>query len=181
MIGYIKDKVSPQERDLLLMLFEGHRKATFRQNVSTAAVQCAAAGSGDLTKAVIAGLSTLGDRHAPIAQTMNLFRETDDIFEGLVESGVKVPGWGNAFVKDQPDQIWSQIHDFIAKEFNSVGERISRRTEILHAHGKNIFPNAACYSAVTAMIVGIPPDAAIWLVIAGRLDHWTKLFMEARK
>lgn len=126
----------------------------------------------DFGKAVIAALATLGGIHAPIRQAYR-FLATYDKAQALPK---RVPGWGSDFVKGERDKSldgWAKSIFLCDGDF--FEERIANVTDRLHAAGKEIFPNAACYTAATALLLNFPEETAEYLLIEPRLSTWSGL------
>jgi citrate synthase len=93
----------------------------------------------------------------------------------LINAGMRVPGWGNSFIKDGPDSGWAEVDRVLLEHYLETHAKIVGVTEFLHARRKKIFPNPSIYTAATALILGLPPVLAPYLFIAGRLNAWTDL------
>ena len=162
---------------LLTALQSAHYESVFRDNISTQVVQIAALGSHDYSKAIVAGLSSIGGPHAPLAETYELLAAPDPaaLVRQLLERGARVPGWGNGFVKGSPDPLWTEVAEVISVYFPAMASTIRTVTATLHSEGRALFPNPSCYTAAAALIVGLPALLAPYLFIAGRLPGWSKL------
>jgi citrate synthase len=158
-------------------LFRGHREATQRQNISTEILKVAYMGSGDFLKSVVAAISSLGGTHAPIIQAYE-FLKNGSVFIG---DGNKIMGWGNSFVKGEADPIWKETDSYIHAHWPDTHYRISYVTNLLNELGKHIYPNAACYTAATAHIIGLPKELSPWLVIQARLPVWAKIIHDSTR
>jgi citrate synthase len=175
-----KDKLTPNEETLLEKCLTAHREATFRDNLSSQVVRAAYFGNNqDFLKAVSAGLCTTGGLHAPIIAACELLENYTH--DGPVDYGYlvtvckhKLPGWGSAFVKGKPDEIVQDGITFIGSYWQ-MGNKISDITKILHDKGKNIYPNMACLTAATALILGMPKMLAPVLFLQGRAMAWAQL------
>lgn len=172
-----KEPLSEQEKKLFDAVTAAHHNSSFRDNASSIAVLNAAAAARDLAKAIAAGLMTLGGRHAPIEQTINLLgvEHPATIVSDLVRLGKKVPGWGGTFQKDQCDPIWAEAADLIEEHYPELAAKLDVITEALHAEGKKIYPNPSAYTAAAAIALGVPAKLGVYLLINGRLDAWTQL------
>lgn len=156
---------------------KAHAQSAFRENASSVAVVNAADSSGDLVKAIMAGLATLGERHAPIEQTylfLNQEHPEEMVTHALVANS-KVPGWGGTFQKHIPDPFWAEVDRILSIDFKALHQKISAVTEELHTAGKNIFPNPSAYTAATAMAVGLKAKLASHLFVWGRLSAWSEI------
>lgn len=169
--------LTDEEEYLVATLVKAHRQSCFRPNVSSETVLNTAAGSGSVTSAIAAALLTTGFRHAPIYETVMLLSLDDpaEVVETVLKAGKKVPGWGGAFQKTSPDPIWAGV-DAALLDFNpSLHAKICAVTVELGKHGKNIYPNPSAYTAAVAITLQMPPAAAVYLFIIGRLDGWCQL------
>lgn len=162
---------------LLRAVFCAHAASSQRDNVSAQTVQLAALGSGDYTKAIAAGLLTLGGIHAPLADTMRLLQNTDPTprTREILAKGRRVPGWGSSFHKGEPDPLWTEVDEALVEHFPGMAGRISAVTQCLHDNGKVLYPNPSAYTAAAALIVRLPRNIAPYLFLAGRLDGWSQL------
>ena len=171
MIPFWRDEPLTEKEDKLLSLvLSAHDKSTERNNASTIAAVNSFMGSGSYINGIASALLTLGGLHAPLIETYEFLR--NPIVKG------RVPGWGNSFHKHVPDPLWVEVDRHI-KGWN-IGLDIERVTEELHKMGKNIYPNPSCYTAATAIILGIPEEFIAWLFIEGRLSGWTKKMKKRR-
>ena len=170
-------ELSEAERDLLEELLAAHHQAVFRGNISSITVGNAMGGSGDYCKAIAAGILTLGAMHAPIAQTMRLLSDEDPVARAgeIINDNLLVPGWGNSFIKGEPDQMWAAVEGRIEAISAPMMQRIGYVTRYLHGIGKQVYPNPSTYTAAAALILDIPESVAPFLLIMGRLQGWTEL------
>jgi citrate synthase len=172
-----------QQAKLLELVLDAHSKSAARGNISTVVICNAGVGSGNYMSAIAAGLCSVGAVHAPLAQAWQFLMQfnADDVGELArhIEMGGKIPGWGSDFFKEGPDPLWKGVADQITELAPKWSEKIGRVTDELHARGKMIYPNPACYTAVSAIILEIPPPLIGWLFIRGRLDTWSAAFYQA--
>ena len=156
-------------------LIELHTRLAARQNASTATVEGAAQLRLPLPQAISLALGTMGGAHAPIRATYNHQKMRNERFAAATEQmlldGQTIPGYGSAFVKDQPDPL---IGDFIM-EYLSEGWQadIAERTVLVQiATGCNIYPNAALVSAVSALAILEDASWAEACMVRGRMNPW---------
>lgn len=167
--------LTESQQALLNLVFEAHCRSALRENISTHAVALSAQGSGSYTNAIAAALCTLGGVHAPIEETYKVLTNADYALQ-LLEDGKKVPGWGNSFHKEA-DPLWENVNKFIKKHYPDACLTIEAVTEAIEkVKGKRIHPNPSCYTAATAIILGIPSHLAAWLFVQGRLAGWSMIF-----
>ena len=165
------------QEGLLRAVLMAHRRSTERDNVSTVTVINAFCGSRSFTQAVAAALCTLGEQHGPVEATYTLFFEREPLaltVESLIKEGVKVPGFGNSFFKNQPDPLWEDVSKLLQTHFPEVFARLWTVQQVLWSHGKRVCANPAGFTACAAKALEMPRHVAPWLFIAGRLDGWAK-------
>lgn len=175
------------EWELLVAVADAHAASARRDNVSTHAVFGAAIGSGNYTNSMAAPLLTLGGLHGPISRAHRFISEWDQradpdsirkshqLVAVIIEHGCKIPGWGQSFVKGQPDPAWQQVAAML--EGTAVGRKLDAITNALHTAGKAIFPNPGGFTAAAAMVLEMPAAVAPYLFIAGRLEVWSQQFL----
>ncbi len=160
------------EQVLLDKTLEAHKLATIK-----AAYQM---NGNDFLKAVSSGLGCLGGIHAPIVQAYDLL-ECERLMQGhhgwinAVPEGDKLPGWGSSFVKGKPDPIVENAMLYVDTGWPEMGKRIEGITDALHARGKIVYPNMACLTAATAIILGLPKTLASVLLLQGRALAWAEI------
>jgi citrate synthase len=179
------EPLNPAELELLDALSEAHNKSTFRQCPSTIALQCAAQGSGSLYQSLAAALVAFGGRHGPVEQTYELLESAyacETLVNDLLAKGEKIPGWGSSFVQSgQGDPHWHQVDQVLIHYFEPFRWRMTKFTDALHTRGRMILPNPSAYTALTAIIVGMPKRLSPYLLIMGRLSAWAEIFLNETK
>lgn len=160
------------ELALIRAVFEAHQKSTFRDNVSSQFAVAGALSSGRYTNGLVAALSSLGGVHAPVAECMDFLES-----EGVINPHKKVPGWGNSFIKGEPDEDWQEVDTIISEMNPLLYQKIVDTTDYFKAIRKNIYPNPGCYTAAANLILGIPREIAAYLFVSARLDSWTNLIL----
>ena len=174
-----KEPLSKAEWELVNQLMRAHHASVFRQNVSTVVIANTAFGSADYSKAIAAGLMTIGGIHAPLWATMDLLNSENAVewVEKIVADNRRVPGWGNSFIKEKPDELWMGVD--LCLKVSGINSRFIKNieaiTDKLHELGKKIFPNPSAYTAAVALVLGIPPAMAPMLFVTGRLSGWSEL------
>jgi len=167
------EPLSEKEERLLDAVLSAHDRSASRNNVSSVNVLNTTHGTGDYCKSIATGLLSIGGLHGPLEQTINYILNPD---LGCLVKG-KVPGWGNSFVKNGPDPIWSEVDSILFQDWPDLFYKLAHITKQLKIAGKNVFPNPSAYTAVTAIALGIPANCAVWVFISGRLDAWSKIFI----
>ena len=178
------DPLTTDEQKLLDLVLGAHAQSALRDNVSTMALKYAAAGSDKIEAGVVAAISALGGKHAPVTKIAEFLAKTPFVMLGIAEDhvmeGRAIPGWGNSFFKGRPDPDWAQVATIIDAWPDMAG-KIDSVTDLLHSHGKHVFPNAGCYTAAAAIIVGMPIKLAPFLLLRGRLEVWCSLALDQCK
>jgi citrate synthase len=172
-----EEPFSAYERGLLDALFRAHHQSAFRDNPSSVTAVNAAAGSGDLSKAIAAAILTTGAKHAPLEATVE-FLSLDApaaMIPNMLKAGQKVPGWGGTFQKDEPDPIWAEVAARLAANWPLLGAKLGFVSVTLRTQGKPIYPNPSAYTASVALAIGLPAPLAPYLFIAARLSAWTQI------
>jgi len=173
------EPLDDKEQKLIETLFEGHNQAARRQNISSEVLKAAFMGSGDFNKSVVAAISTLGGTHAPIMQAYDVLSYAHGChWDDYTSTGRKVPGWGNSFIKGRPDPTWDSTAVALEDLSPDMAWKINHITEYIP---KPVYPNAACYTAATAMLIGLPKYLSPWLVIQARLETWAELIYDSQR
>jgi citrate synthase len=166
-----------RERTLLDALFLAHHQSAFRDNPSSVTVINAAAGSGDLAKAIAAAILTMGAKHAPLSSTVEflLLEDPAGMVARILEAGQKIPGWGGTFQKDASDPIWAEVARLLAANWPLLAAKLGFVSVTLRQHGKVLCPNPSAYTAAVAIAIGLPPKLAPYLFAAARLSAWVQI------
>ena len=161
-----------------MILLEFCLCSALRHNVSHEALILATVGSGSYVQAITAALMTLGGTHAPLVDTCRLLERAhpEELVLVILQQGLRVPGWGNGFVKGGPDPIWAEMDQVLREAAPERMAAVDAVTAALHDAGKKIYPNPSCYTAVTALLLELPPEASPFLFVYARLPKWTEEF-----
>lgn len=164
-----------REDALLTALWDAHQAVAMRGNASGEAFKMAYAGSGDYTKALAGALATLGAKHGPIERAGDVltWNGTPAAVAEQAAHGVTVDGWGNSLVKGRDDPAFLRVRDYLENLNPKLVERIDAITGALHARGKRIYPNPSCWTAATAITIGLPAELSPYLFVAARLPVWS--------
>ena len=162
--------------ELLDELLNVHSKLAMRDNMSSVVIANMAAVEKDFTSSIAAGLMTLGGLHAPLEKAFAILGE--DLVDTYLKHGILISGWGSAFHKGSPDPLFDTLDKMLFNNDMDTWIKIENITKVLHDKGKKLYPNAACYTAAVCMATDYPIQAAGSLLIKGRLDTWTKIFLE---
>jgi len=170
------DPLTPAEAGLLNALYSAHTESSYRPSASSVAVANAAAGSGQIDRAIMAGILALGGKHAPLEETYNFLKleNPEEEVAPMLKRGEKVPGWGGTFQKDQPDPLWEGVAAGL-RNWPAMWDRIFEVTDELASHGKNIFPNPSAYTAAVGLVLRIHPKLLVYIFIRARLDAWARI------
>lgn len=171
------NSLNEEEAILVKALHEAHYESCFRDNASSIAVAMAADASHDLGKAIIAGLSTLGGKHAPIEETVRFLSQASAVSQvgSLLKRGKKIPGWGGTFQKGSEDPIWREVSQLIGQQHPELHNRMKDVTLELKEYGKTLWPNPSAYTACVAITLGLPAEIAPYLFIFPRLTGWVEI------
>ena len=174
------EPLADSEHALIGLLFAAHDKAARRGNLSAQAIKQAAQAQVPFTQALIAGLSTLGGTHGPVERTYDFYNEPDIAMAVrlCIASGVKVPGFGSSFRKDDDPQ-WHDVRDWFKVNRPDLFGKIECARCALKVCGKELAPNPATYTALSAIALGIPRDIASWLFVAARLSAWAETYVRS--
>jgi citrate synthase len=156
-----------------------HAKSAYRENPSSTAVFLTGRASGDYAKAMASALLTLGALHAPIEATYSLLASESPEIRALdiMMARSKVPGWGNSFVKGRADEMWCEVNSILMD--HPIHKAIDAVQSVMDEKG--IYPNPSCYTAASAIALGIPKRSAAWLFVNSRLAVWTRIFSESQR
>ena len=176
-IDFALAEATPKKLELLQAVFDAHDMAARNnQNASSGAAVNAFFGSAQLTNAIASAILTLGDAHGPIGPARFVYERFDErALKSAIESGMKIPGFGNSFFKDSIDPAWSRVREIIEADFPRASGRINQLHGWMKEAGKNLHPNAALYSAVICSELGMIPGSESAIFILARTAAWTSL------
>ena len=166
------------------LVFQAHGRVADRGNLSGEVIMAAFSANGNqFIPALCSGLLTLGGAHGPIPQTQALLEDDDHIqlAEGLINSDVNVPGWGNSFIKGKPDPDWSPPHNFLGEINPNLFGKLKQITELLHGYDKMVYPNPSAYTACLSIMLGYPAALSSSLFVEARLPAWRERMAKAYK
>lgn len=173
--------LNPQELALLQAVLAAHHHSAMRPNASSVCLANAAAGTGRFDNALAAAILSTGGLHAPLIQTCRALEleagELEEQIEYAVQNGERIPGWGSSFHKRNPDPKWQAVDACLRQSFKPMAHKLEVATQTLHRLGKRLYPNPSAYTAAAALILGIPPETALWLFVTGRLGAWAQVFL----
>jgi citrate synthase len=171
------ESLNGHEESLLNALFEAHYQSAFRQNASTVAVVNASDASGEVSKAIVAGIMSLGGKHAPLEKTYEFLSllSPSEAIGPMVAAGGKIPGWGGTFQKDQPDPIWDKTASGLAENNPDLADQLRADTQELSKYGVNVYPNPSAYTAAVAITLQMPKKLLNYLFIASRIHAWAQI------
>lgn len=171
--------LNADEQGLLDVVCDAHLESAKRDNVSTTVIGLVGAGSRNYERAIAAGILSLGGIHAPLELTTQFLSldAPEAIVSEMISSGQLVPGWGNSFYKDGIDPLWEEV-DHELRHWPDFCGKLQRVTVALHDAGRKLYPNASAYTALTALILGVPGKVAGYIFIAARLPEWTRQLAE---
>ena len=157
-----------------------HHECAMRDNASSTLV----ASMGKLGKsfgdAVAAALLTTGGIHAPVEEAQQefaIFRLSGKLSEDLD----KVPGFGSAWYKNQPDAVIEAFFNTLPDTCDEGAELVATVEEYTDAvqrmYEKFIYPNAGLATAVANVALKRHPSMGMGLVIQGRICAWEEIYI----
>lgn len=177
--------------ELVEALFAAHREAaTANDNASKLCVQQAWGGSGRFENAIIAGMATIGALHAPLVAARDLWEDHERYkrISGMLTSGERIPGFGNAF-HPMGDPAFRPVWDVICEGGHTGRYHTQWRTAFemiqAYAYGRNhstndCIPNAALLTAIVASICEVPIGLEPALFALARIPAWAELCGQTR-
>ena len=80
--------------------------------------------------------------------------------------------------KGHADPIWAPVEEILLRDFPGHHQQLMDLTDTINiATKRNLFPNPAAYTAIANIIIGIPKEAASWMLWTGRGISWTKIYL----
>lgn len=172
------EPLKANEEALLGAVLDAHSASALRDNASKLAFQNAMQMGAKFPHCLASACLTLGVVHAPLEETMELL-DNDDILDSaqaIIDFGANVPGWGNSFVKGQPDPIWSEVDRLLRRHWKSIVIRIDAVTRLLNVNYDHaVYPNPSAYTAAAAIALKLPKRLAPYLFLVGRLEAWATM------
>ena len=170
-------EATPKKLELLQAVFDAHDMAARNnQNASSGAAVNAFFGSAQLTNGIASAILTLGDAHGPIGPARYVYERFDErALKSAIGAGMKIPGFGNSFFKDRIDPAWSHVREVIETDFPNANRRINQLHGWMKEAGKDVYPNAALYTAVICSELGMIPGSEAAIFILARTAAWTSL------
>src|SRR6185436_14562938 len=129
-------------------------------------------GSMDFSKALIAGLCSIGGIHAPLIETWNVLMGAWDV-DAILKNGGIVPGWGSSF----DGKEWEPLDACLALHWPDLYKRIEEVTAKLKKAGRDIKPNPSCWTAAVGIALNLPLVILPWIFVTGRLDAWSIIIL----
>jgi citrate synthase len=179
-IDFALADATPKKLELLQSVFDAHDMAARNnQNASSGAAVNAFFGSAQLTNGIASAILTLGDAHGPIGPARFVYERFDErALKSAIGAGMKIPGFGNSFFKDQIDPAWSRVREIIEVDFKKANDRIKQLHGWMKEVGKDVHPNAALYSAVICNELGMIHGSESAIFVLARTAAWTSLCMK---
>lgn len=176
-IDFALNEASPEKLRLLQAVFDAHDLAARNnQNASSSAAVNAFFGSGNLVNGIASAALTLGEAHGPIGPARFVYERFDErALKSAIQTGMKIPGFGNSFFKDKIDPAWSNVYEIIKADFPTANSRINQLHGWMKEAGKDLYPNAALYTAVVCSELGMIPNSESAIFILARTSAWTSL------
>jgi len=120
---------------------------------------------------------TLGGKHAPIKEAYDWWLDAPTTYRLGLEfhcNGI-IPGFGSSFIKGKSDEKLHPISQHLFHHYPEWYDIIAKVKDSLHQKNKIIFPNLACYTAITAIILEVPRRLCDSLVLEARLPEWINI------
>ena len=135
--------------------------------------------SGSFIHALTAGLTSVGEKHGPIAKARDdfLYYTEAQVTKEAVQRGIKIYGFGHSFYKRQTDPYWLQVHDILRTHYAQTFEGIRQIQKGLQEAGKNIYPNPAGYSAAAANATGLLRGMEEIIFVLPRMQIWLEEYV----
>ena len=157
-----------------------HHECAMRNNASSEVIKAMAQLGKEFGDAVAAALLTTGGIHAPVKEAQeefSIFRNNDRLSEDID----KVPGFGSAWYKNQPDPVIEDFFNTLPDTCDEGAELVATVEEYTDAvqrmYERFIYPNAGLATAVANIALKRPSNMAMGLVIQGRISAWEELYI----
>lgn len=158
------------ERELLVRLYIAHYNSSKNNsNGSKTVFTLSSQGSGSLLQGISAGLLSTGMLHAPVEAARNfIFYRDIKIQEGMI-----VPGFGHSVFKDKIDPSFDDVDKLLEKEYSDKWSKVTeRQNELSLLKGRNIYRNAAAFTACVAECLELPVGMELLLFAIPRMTEW---------
>ena len=164
--------------ELMRLMQECHNKCCERPNASSYILYTSLTSSCDSKSAIISAIASLGGSHAPIKEAYGMLCDTDDDIikkcQEIIDKKWTVAGFGSDFVKGRRDEIFNDVDVYLSENYPIIHRKIELINSVLHNNGKNVYPNAAIYTAATAIAEKYTQQSSMALLIKLRIDGWTR-------
>lgn len=155
--------------DLFVALISLHSRLAERECASTSVIRAMAHLGKPLPEALAAGMLTIGGFHAPLEEALQVWRNFDE-YPFYLSSWTTVPGFGSSWYSGEPDPAFDEFRSLLPEP---VLARLDRLTEQVRTQtGKQLYPNAAMYTAIAADMLGYDGTYISSLLVRGRVDTW---------
>lgn len=169
----MNDDKSTKIKEMISELLAVHNQLAKRDNLSTTVIVNMALAEKDFASSVAAALLTLGGLHAPLTKAYIVLKGGPKInIKRSLKENLLIPGWGSGFVKGSPDPMFEKIDAMLLDASPVLHKRIQSITTLFHDAGKQLYPNAACYTAAFCIFSDYPIHAAAAWLLKGRIDSW---------
>jgi citrate synthase len=154
-----------------------YRAALTNHNTSSQVATATYAASGDLGKAIAAATLAQGSLHAPIIAARDLLESMPEPWltaERIVDSGRRVPGFGNSFYKTEIDPSFFPVYAVLPPAL---------QTDIMAIKAKvlpKLHPNAAIITAAVCIAAELPRGVEPAIFAYCRIPAWTKRCLEMK-
>jgi citrate synthase len=178
------DKNNLEAESLLDLLFKAHQTAAKEnENASSHIAKVQGQLQTPFPAAMAAAVLTLGGLHGPITQARLVnFAWTDEQIKSYLQSGQRLPGWGNQFHKDGVDPAFKDLDTFLRENHAKYMARLDEIAVVLKdAKDKTLYPNPAVYTAIVADILGLAYNAEPLLLILPRMPIWGGQYLRSMR
>jgi len=155
------------------LVVAAHRQAAYNNdNLSSDIVKRIALTKAPFQQAVIGALASSGAGHGPIQHSRWLiYQGGPEAALAILERKERVPGFGNSFFRDDIDEAWFTVRDFVKAEMPEDWEQLDAIHQAILPI-KEIHPNAASFSAICAQRLGLPVGGELALAMEARAVVW---------
>ena len=190
-IPYAKSNVKNRHcHQLLALVLDAHfNSARNQNNISSTYFINTLLTTDNMASAIASSVLTIGKYHAPITQARNVFTTWShkDIADAI-QRKEKVPGFGNAFYKDDIDPAWFPVREYLRTFIPELYSHLETLTYVVNTERQKnsnkkinpIFPNPAMYSAIVTELFGWEEGSELSFFVLARLPAWVSLAFESK-
>lgn len=164
---------------LMESLIEAHQQAAIsNSNASSLAIVMAYPCSGSFASATISAICNIGQLHAPLIAARSTYRHATQLsIQSDIESGHRIPGFGNSFYRNCVDPTFLKFSSLLARHYPASSARIEELSacmwEVLRP--SRLYPNAALYTAAACEVCGVPDGVETAIFMVARIPIWASI------